>query len=158
MLEKEILIGGEESGSIGIGRHLPERDGLLNALLLANIMAEEGRSLGSLVEGLQQEYGEHYYGRLDLHIAEQAKQSAVRRAKAGLQALAGMKVLRQETLDGIKFYLEDPTTRGKKNAAETWILFRASGTEPLLRVYAESGSRASLDALLKAGKEFATLT
>ncbi len=68
MLEKDILIGGEESGSIGIGRHLPERDGLLNALLLANVMAEEGRTLGSLVSGLQEEYGEHYYGRLDLHI------------------------------------------------------------------------------------------
>ena len=73
MLEKDILIGGEESGSIGIGRHLPERDGLLNALLLANIMAEEGRTLGSLVAALQEEYGEHHYGRLDLHLAEEIK-------------------------------------------------------------------------------------
>jgi phosphomannomutase len=153
MLEKEILIGGEESGSIGIGRHLPERDGLLNALLLANIMAEEGQSLGSLVEALQQEYGEHQYGRLDLHIPEETKQSAIRRAAAGVQAFAGMRVLRMETMDGIKFYLEDPAKL--PHAAESWLLLRASGTEPLLRIYAESGSRASVDALLEAGRRFA---
>ncbi len=95
MLEKDILIGGEESGSIGIGRHLPERDGLLNSLLLANVMAEEGRTLGSLVSGLQEEYGEHYYGRLDLHIPEETKQAAIRRATAGVSEFAGMRVLRR---------------------------------------------------------------
>jgi phosphomannomutase len=130
MLDKDILIGGEESGSIGIGRHLPERDGLLNALLLANIMAEEGRTLGSLVDGLQQEYGEHHYGRLDLHLPEETKQSAIRRAAAGLREFAGMRVLRHETLDGMKFYLDHPEAL----PAETWVLLRASGTEPLLRI------------------------
>jgi phosphomannomutase len=149
MLEKDILIGGEESGSIGIGRHLPERDGLLNALLLANIMAEEGQTLGALVNQLQQEYGEHHYGRLDLHIPEVMKQSAIRRAGAGLKEFAGMPVLRLETLDGWKFYLDNP-----KVPAETWILLRASGTEPLLRIYAESGSRATVNALLEAGRKF----
>jgi phosphomannomutase len=157
MLEKEILIGGEESGSIGIGRHLPERDGLLNALLLANIMAEEGRSLGSLVDALQEEYGPHHYGRLDLHIPEQIKQAAIRRAAAGVSEFAGMRVLRLETLDGLKFYLDNPaaSTGTKPPAAESWLLFRASGTEPLLRVYAESGSRESVHALLEAGRNFA---
>jgi phosphomannomutase len=150
MLEKEILIGGEESGSIGIGRHLPERDGLLNALLLANIMAEEGKTLGSLVESLQAEYGEHYYGRVDLHIPDAVKQSAIRRVQAGLKEFAGLCVLRTETLDGFKFYLDHP-----HDSAESWILFRASGTEPLLRVYAESYSTASLHALLEAGRSFA---
>ncbi|MGC2400647.1 MAG: phosphoglucomutase/phosphomannomutase family protein [Acidobacteriaceae bacterium] len=154
MLEKDILIGGEESGSIGIGRHLPERDGLLNALLLANIMAEEGRSLGSLVEALQREYGEHHYGRLDLHIPEPTKQSAVRRAAAGVSEFAGMRVLRQETLDGIKFYLENPPASHHPQPAESWLLVRASGTEPLLRIYAESGSRESLHDLLEAGRNF----
>ena len=151
MLEKDILIGGEESGSIGIGRHLPERDGLLNALLLANIMAEEGRTLGSLVNALQEEYGEHYYGRIDLHIPEAVKQSAIRRAAAGVKEFAGMRVLRLETLDGLKFYLENPEAQ----SAESWLLLRASGTEPLLRIYAESGSRESLNALLEAGRTFA---
>jgi phosphomannomutase len=159
MLTQDILIGGEESGSIGIGRHLPERDGLLNALLLANVMAEEGRSLGSLVNGLQEEYGEHYYGRLDLHIPEETKQSAVRRAAAGVRGFAGMRVLRVETLDGQKFYLENPEARagGKDQPppAETWLLLRPSGTEPLLRIYAESGSRESVNTLLEAGRKFA---
>jgi phosphomannomutase len=156
MLNKNVLIGGEESGSIGIGRHLPERDGLLNALLLANIMAEEGRTLGSLVAALQQEYGEHHYGRLDLHLPEDTKQAAMRRAAAGVDTFAGMRVLRQEKLDGIKFYLENPEAGRQPLAAENWILFRASGTEPLLRIYAESGSPESLHALLEAGRQFAT--
>jgi phosphomannomutase len=151
MLEKDILIGGEESGSIGIGRHLPERDGLLNALLLANIMAEEGKTLGSLVNALQEEYGEHYYGRIDLHIPEAVKQSAIRRAAAGVKEFAGMPVLRLETLDGLKFYLDNP----EPQSAESWLLLRASGTEPLLRIYAESGGRESLNALLEAGRKFA---
>ncbi|HTZ60471.1 MAG TPA: phosphoglucomutase/phosphomannomutase family protein [Acidobacteriaceae bacterium] len=155
MLEKEILIGGEESGSIGIGRHLPERDGLLNSLLLASIMAEEGRTLGSLVEALQQEYGEHHYGRLDLHIPEGTKQSAIQSAAAGVREFARMRVLRKETLDGIKFYFENSSANHDPRAAESWILFRASGTEPLLRIYAESGSREALDALLEAGRKFA---
>jgi phosphomannomutase len=150
MLHKDILIGGEESGSIGIGRHLPERDGLLNALLLANIMAEEGRTLGSLVTGLQQEYGEHHYGRLDLHLPEETKQAAIRRAAAGISEFAGLRVLRQETLDGFKFYLDDPEAL----PAETWVLLRASGTEPLLRIYAESGSPETVQALLDAGRRF----
>jgi phosphomannomutase len=151
MLEKQILIGGEESGSIGIGRHLPERDGLLNALLLANIMAEEGRPLGALVTDLQQEYGEHQYGRLDLHIPEQTKQAAIHRAKSGVREFGGLPVVRVKTLDGIKFYLDDP----KALPAESWLLLRASGTEPLLRIYAESGSREAVNALLEAGRKFA---
>jgi phosphomannomutase len=130
MLEKDILIGGEESGGIGITRHLPERDGLLNCLLLANVMADERKTLGELVESLQQEYGEHQYGRIDLHIADSIKNGAIVRAKAGVEAFAGMPVLRVETLDGIKFYLDNPEARTKQNAAKTWLLLRASGTEP----------------------------
>src|SRR6266700_7442543 len=80
MMEHDILIGGEESGGIGYSRFLPERDGVLNALLLANVMAEEGKPLGQLVAHLQSEYGAHYYGRRDLHISEEVKNGAVRRA------------------------------------------------------------------------------
>ncbi len=84
MLEREILIGGEESGGIGIRKHLPERDGLLNSLLIANVMADEHKTLGELVAALQEEYGEHQYGRIDMHISEELKQSAIRRAGAGV--------------------------------------------------------------------------
>ena len=154
MLEKEILIGGEESGGIGISRHLPERDGLLNCLLLANVMADEKKTLGQLVAALQEEFGEHQYGRVDMHIDEAVKQSAIARAKAGVADFAGMKVLRVETLDGIKFFLDNPDCAGKKNAAETWLLLRASGTEPLLRVYCESCSVESVAKVLEAAQAF----
>jgi phosphomannomutase len=154
MLEQDILIGGEESGGVGISRHLPERDGLLNSLLLANVMADEKKTLGELVTSLQQEFGEHQYGRIDMHINEDLKQSAIIRAKAGVSDFAGMKVLRVETLDGIKFFLENPDCATRPNAAETWLLLRASGTEPLLRVYCESCSVESVERVLAAAKAF----
>ena len=154
MLEREILIGGEESGGVGISRHLPERDGLLNSLLLANVMADEHKTLGQLVAALQQEYGEHQYGRIDMHISEDLKQSAIHRAKAGVSEIAGLKVLHVETLDGIKFFLENPACASKPNAAETWLLLRASGTEPLLRVYCESCSSESVQQVLEAARTF----
>ncbi len=154
MLEKEILIGGEESGGVGISKHLPERDGLLNSLLLANVMADEKKTLGELVAALQQEFGEHQYDRIDMHITDELKQSAISRARAGVSDFAGMKVLRVETLDGIKFFLNNPACSGRKNAAETWLLLRASGTEPLLRVYCESCSVESVAQVLAAAKAF----
>jgi phosphomannomutase len=157
MLEHDILIGGEESGGVGISRHLPERDGLLNSLLLANVMADEGKTLGELVAALQEEFGEHQYGRVDMHITDEQKQSAITRAKAGLTEFAGMNVLRTESMDGIKFFLENPDCAGKPNAAETWLLLRASGTEPLLRVYCESCSVESVSRILKAAQEFVLL-
>jgi phosphomannomutase len=158
MQEREIVMGGEESGGIGFQRHLPERDGLLNALLLANVMAEEKKTLGKLVADLQAEYGEHQYGRIDLHIADELKNSAIARAKTlavGDTSFAGMPILRVETLDGVKFYLENPEAKTKPNAAETWLLLRASGTEPLMRIYSESCSTESVTKLLEAARAFA---
>jgi phosphomannomutase len=154
MLEKDILIGGEESGGVGISRHLPERDGILNSLLLANVMADEQKTLGELVAALQAEYGEHQYGRIDMHIDDALKESAIRRAREGVSDIAGLKVLRMETLDGIKFFLDNPACAGLPNAAETWVLLRASGTEPLLRVYCESCSQPSVQQVLAAARAF----
>lgn len=154
MLDREILIGGEESGGIGIQKHLPERDGLLNALLLANVMASEGKTLGELVASLQTEYGEHHYGRIDLHLPEAVKNDAIARARAGVGSFAGMTVERVENLDGMKFFLRNPHAANLANAAETWLLLRASGTEPLLRIYAESCSPGSVESVLAAGREF----
>ncbi len=158
MLEREILMGGEESGGIGFQRHLPERDGLLNVLLLANVMAEEGKTLGQLVADLQAEYGEHQYGRLDLHIPDEQKNAAIARARAlepGDPVFAGMQIYCQETLDGVKFYLDNPEATNKPRAAETWLLLRASGTEPLLRIYCESCSKESVNKLLESARSFA---
>jgi phosphomannomutase len=152
MMERDILIGGEESGGIGYSRFLPERDGILNSLLLANVMAEEGKPLGQLVADLQKEYGAHFYGRRDLHIAEEVKQAAIRRAKSEqTKRLGNYAVLKKENLDGIKFFLDAPT---HGNGAEAWILFRASGTEPLLRVYAEAASPELVEEILASGEKF----
>lgn len=152
MMEHEILIGGEESGGIGYSRFLPERDGVLNCLLLANVMAEEGKPLGQLVADLQREFGPHYYGRRDLHIPEDLKQSAIQRARAeGTQTLGCYRVLKKEYLDGVKFFLDAPTNG---NGAEAWILFRASGTEPLLRIYTEASSPDLVSELLASGEAF----
>src|SRR5579863_1886823 len=158
MLEREIVMGGEESGGIGFQRHLPERDGLLNCLMLANVMAQEKKTLGTLVADLQAEYGEHQYGRIDLHLPEAQKTATIARARAlkpGDPVFAGMAVYSQENLDGVKFYLDNPEASTKPKAAETWLLLRASGTEPLLRIYAESCSRESVARLLDSAREFA---
>ncbi len=152
MMDHEILIGGEESGGIGYSRFLPERDGVLNCLLLANVMAEEGKPLGQLVADLQREFGSHYYGRRDLHIPEDVKQNAIQRARAeSTQTLGRYRILKKEHLDGVKFFLDAPTN-GK--GAEAWALFRASGTEPLLRLYTEASSPDLVAELLTTGESF----
>jgi alpha-D-glucose phosphate-specific phosphoglucomutase len=151
MLERDILIGGEESGGIGIRRHLPERDGILNCLLLASIMAEEGKTLGQLVHDLQQEYGPHYYGRTDLHLANDIKEDAMRRAKLKPTKMGSYKVRDVGTLDGVKFYLDAPTNG---DGAEPWVLVRASGTEPLLRIYAEAASPELVKQILRETEAF----
>ncbi len=158
MLAEEIVMGGEESGGIGFQRHLPERDGLLNSLLLANVMAEEGKTLGQLVADLQAEYGEHQYGRIDLNLPDEVKNSVIARALAlqpGDPVFAGMPIHSQETLDGVKFFLDNPEAAAKPKAAETWLLLRASGTEPLLRIYTESCSKQSVAKLLESARVFA---
>jgi phosphomannomutase len=152
MMERDILIGGEESGGIGYSRFLPERDGVLNSLLLANVMAEEGKPLGQLVADLQREFGPHFYGRRDLHIPEPVKQDAIQRARAeSTQSLGRYRVIKKEHLDGVKFFLDAPTNG---NGAEAWLLFRASGTEPLMRLYSEAASPELVAEILAAGEAF----
>jgi phosphomannomutase len=152
MMERQILIGGEESGGIGIQRHLPERDGLLNSLLLANVMADEGKSLGQLVSALQKEYGPHYYARRDLTVANDIKAAAIARAAdSATTSLGPYKILRKENLDGIKVFLDIPI---RNHGAEAWLLLRSSGTEPLMRIYTEASSPELVQELLKEAVEF----
>ena len=152
MMERDILIGGEESGGIGYSRFLPERDGILNSLLLANVMAEEQEPLGELVAELQKEYGPHYYGRRDLHISDEEKRDAIGRAEADRTTHLGKyAVVRKQGMDGTKFFL-NALTNG--NGAEAWVLFRASGTEPLLRIYAEAASPELVEEVLASAEAF----
>jgi len=152
MMEHEILIGGEESGGIGYGRFLPERDGILNSLLLANVMAEEKKPLGQLVADLQREFGAHYYGRRDLHISEEIKNDAIRRAAdPRMTRLGDYSILRKENRDGVKCYLDAPR---HGDGADAWVLFRASGTEPMLRCYAEAAAPDLVEEILETGERF----
>lgn len=152
MMEREIAVGGEESGGIGYSRHLPERDGILNSLLLANVMAEEGKPLGQLVADLQREYGPHYYGRRDLHVPDTVKRAVIQRANSrDTERLDKYKTLRKEDMDGVKLFLDAPQ---EGNGAEGWVLFRASGTEPLLRVYAEAASPELVSTILASAETF----
>ena len=153
MMEHEILIGGEESGGIGYGRFLPERDGILNSLLLANVMAEEKKPLGELVADLQREFGAHYYGRRDLHISDELKTGAIRRAAdPQTTKLGAYSILRKENRDGVKFYLDAPKPG---NGADPWVLFRPSGTENMLRCYAEAATPELVEEILESGERFA---
>jgi phosphomannomutase len=152
MMEHEILIGGEESGGIGYGRFLPERDGILNGLLLASVMAEEGKPLGQLVADLQHEFGAHYFGRRDLHISDEMKNGAIRRAAdPQTTKLGAHPILRKENRDGVKFYLDAPR---QGNGADAWVLFRASGTERMLRCYVEASTPELVEEILESGERF----
>ena len=152
MMERDIVMGGEESGGIGYSRFLPERDGILNALLLANVMAEEGKPLGQLVADLQREYGPHYYGRRDLHIPDAVKQAAIQRASSNKTTCLGRySILKKENLDGVKCFLDAPTP---DKGADAWVLLRASGTEPLLRAYCEAASPDLVNEILATAESF----
>ncbi len=129
MLESDILLGGEESGGIGTKLYLPERDACVNALLLAEVMAWHGKRLGELVAMLEREFGEFHFGRVDLTLEEGQKEKALAYfANEKLKTLLEWPIVRRENLDGMKMYLGDAG----------WVLVRASGTEHMLRVYAET--------------------
>jgi phosphomannomutase len=146
MLTRDILIGGEESGGIGVKGHLPERDGILNSLLLAEVMADKGRTLGELVGELSEEFGPHFYGRVDLEVEQKAAQRVVRQVAQGkVKSVAGLKVTRRDDLDGEKMLFGDAA----------WLLVRASGTENVLRLYAEAPSQEQVKNLLDEMAEFA---
>jgi phosphomannomutase len=129
MLEKDILIGGEESGGIGTSLYLPERDATVSALLLAELMSWHRKSLGELVRALHQEFGEHHYGRIDLNVKHGQKERAIAFfSDERLKRFHAWPVSRREDLDGIKLYFE----------GIGWLMVRASGTENLLRLYSET--------------------
>jgi phosphomannomutase len=142
MLTEEVLIGGEESGGVGLSRHQPERDGTFINLLLLDLLAATGKSCTQLVRDMWDEFGEFHFDRRDLHIPMKTGTAVVDNLRTQPPAaFAGRPVLRVETLDGSKVFLEK----------DSWILFRQSGTEPLLRVYCEAPSEAEVQKILAAG-------
>ena len=142
MLKGEILIGGEESGGIGLSRHLPERDGIFINLLFLDLLATSGKSCTELLHDMWKEFGEFHFDRRDLHVPIAAGNAVVNMWKTDPPArFAGRDVKAVGTLDGSKVFLEN----------DSWILFRQSGTEPLLRVYCEAPSQAAVDEIIAAG-------
>ena len=139
MLERDILLGGEESGGIGTKLYLPERDATVMALLLVEVMAWHGKSLGELVALLHAEFGEHHYGRVDLELRPGQKERAIEHfSDAKVTHVLDWGVARREDLDGIKLYLDEMG----------WVMLRASGTEPMLRVYSETRKPAATRKIL----------
>lgn len=143
ILEDDVLIGGEESGGITIRGHIPEGDGILMGLLLVEIMCAAGTSLEELIADLMRQVGPFYYGRHDYEVQAFSKKELVRRLLANPpQTIAGLRVAGISDLDGVKYLLED----------DSWLLIRPSGTEPVLRIYAEARRPEHVEALLEEGR------
>jgi len=139
MLKRDVLIGGEESGGIGVKNHLPERDGVFNGLLLCEILAVQKKRLSELVEELASEFGRYYYNRIDAHTTQAQKERVFKKCTRGIKVLNGYEVKSVQTLDGFKYFIDGG-----------WLLIRVSGTEPLLRFYAEGDTEEKVERLLDA--------
>ncbi|OED35975.1 hypothetical protein AB834_03500 [PVC group bacterium (ex Bugula neritina AB1)] len=144
MCEKDILIGGEESGGIGFKNHVPERDGLLAGLLVLEIMSHYQKPLSEIVASMEKRYGKYYYKRKDIHYDSADLEKNLEKVKSLKEEfLIGQKTKIFNLNDGVKHTLEDGS----------WLLMRCSGTEPVLRVYAESADPVKVDKLLKEGEK-----
>ncbi len=145
MLKRDVLIGGEESGGIAVKGRPPERDGILSSLLLAEMIAYRRQGLKNLIAQLDREFGKHHYRRVDLSIGlDKARQVTALIKSGNMRQIAGIKIIRTDIIDGVKLWL----------GPSTWILIRPSGTENLLRLYAEASSKKQLKLILDKIKEF----
>jgi alpha-D-glucose phosphate-specific phosphoglucomutase len=144
MVEKNALIGGEESGGYGFRGHVPERDGILAGLYFLDFMIKTGKTPSQLLEYLFSKVGPHYYDRIDAHIAADERQKYTDKlAKSSVKSIGDVKIAKVDTTDGFRYILSD----------DSWLLIRFSGTEPLIRIYAESNTMKQVQKLLNSGKK-----
>jgi alpha-D-glucose phosphate-specific phosphoglucomutase len=144
MMEKNAIIGGEESGGYGFRGHVPERDAILAGLYFLDFMVKTGKTPSQLVDYLYSKVGPHYYDRRDFHISAAKRQTILHRLSSRPpDTIAGSKVTKVDTIDGFRFFLRD----------ESWLLIRFSGTEPLVRIYAEAESLQRARELLDEGEK-----
>ncbi|MGB5926481.1 MAG: phosphoglucomutase/phosphomannomutase family protein [Dehalococcoidia bacterium] len=144
MIKKNAIIGGEESGGYGFRGHVPERDAILAGLYFLDFMAKTKKTPSQLLDYLYSKVGPHYYERRDFHISAAKRQTIVHRLSSSAPAtVAGSRVIKIDTTDGFRFFLGD----------ESWLLIRFSGTEPLVRIYAEAESLERASQLLDEGKK-----
>jgi phosphomannomutase len=142
MLKGNVLLGAEESGGIGFPGHVPERDGILAGLMLLELLATEKVSVNKLIANLEKQFGVHRYGRIDTHFPLEKRAALMEYcAKNPPAKLLNSSVVDVKTYDGVKFVSADGS----------WLMLRGSGTEPILRIYAETSSDAGVQKLLKAG-------
>lgn len=140
MLAREVLIGGEESGGIGFGHFMPERDGILSGLLVAEAVAYYGRPLSDIIERMEKEFGALHYDRRDVHRPMEQCALLIERVRGGeLDTAFGRTFANREETDGVKMNFTDGS----------WILFRKSGTEPIIRIYCESPDAGSVQSMLE---------
>lgn len=138
LMESEpIIVGGEESGGLSVKGHVPEKDGILACLLMAELVATERKSLGQILRALEKKTGEFHTDRINIPIQPESKDAIMAKLGAGLEKIGPFKVEKFVTTDGFKFLLPD----------SEWVAFRASGTEPLFRCYLEAKSAAHLKKL-----------
>lgn len=144
MMETDAIIGGEESGGYAFRGHVPERDGILAGLFFLDFMVQTGLKPSQLLDRLFEKVGPHYYDRIDITIDAVQRAGILNRVKSNLpKTVAGMAVVKTDTSDGFKFTLKDGS----------WLLIRFSGTEPLVRVYSEAGSRQLVADILAGGEQ-----
>jgi phosphomannomutase len=137
MIKEDILIGAEESGGIGLKQHLPERDGIFNGMMYSEMLAVKKRKLSGLIDDIEKKYGKFFYKRTDQHLNNNEQKSQLIELAKKLDEVAGQKVIGKDMLDGCKLLFE-----------KGWLLVRASGTEPLLRIYCETFETDMTDKIL----------
>ncbi len=143
MREHDVLIGGEESGGIGFRGHMPERDGILACLMVLEMLAVTGQTLSQALKDLQHEFGRSSYDRLDLRYPLEQRQTLMRVLQRDPPArLLNTKLVQVTASDGIKYIAQD----------DSWLMFRGSGTEPVLRIYSEARTPARVRQLLEWGE------
>jgi len=141
MISEDVLLGGEESGGIAIKGHIPERDGIWMGLVIWEYMVKSGKSLEELILDVYKIVGEFKFERSDLHLKEEVKQRIVEACKNNkFDSFGSYKVKRIETIDGWKYFFDN----------DEWMMIRASGTEPVLRNYAEAATTEKAFEILKA--------
>ena len=143
MLAENALIGGEESGGYGFRGHMPERDGILAGLYFLDLMLKTGKTPSELLDYLYSKVGPHYFKRVDVKFPASERQTITNHIKDNSPgSIDRVKVVETDTRDGFRFALAD----------SAWLLIRFSGTEPVLRIYAESNTPARVEKLLALGK------